>query len=121
LSSTRRHIPTTEESQENNYNWNEDVLSPQPSLSTLQQETDATNNAAFGQQFFGGNYGGGGGGGSGFMDVDLDSWGSISKMLQQRYNSGFSTEVTAGERNKQPFCIRPLGFAVQPKSKCRQQ
>lgn len=99
-------MSTTESMQDDNCNGNKDVMSSPPSLAKL-LKTDAADNASSKQQHFDS-----GGGGGGSMDGGQDSWGSISKMLHQRYNSGHSAEAK-GERNKFGLCTAAV-FGVCP-------
>lgn len=85
---------------------NEDVTSPPPppSLAKL-LKTEAADNSGTApssrQQHFDS------GGGVGLMDGEgQDSWGSISKMLHQRYNSSRSPGATGEKNRKRPPCVR---------------
>lgn len=83
-----RHLPTTENVQDNN--CSKDVPSSPSLAKLLKTETTDAAAAASRQQHFDS-------GGGSLLDGGRDSWGSISKMLHQRYNSGSSAEATGEE------------------------
>lgn len=94
-----RHVPVTTD----NDSRNKDSPSS-PSLAKL-LKTDTTTTTAdvatSKQQHFDGGGDSGGGGGSGGrrsdpMDDGRDSWGSISKLLHHRYNSGTNSCTAEG-------------------------
>jgi len=87
-----RHLPTTESTSDN-----KDVPSS-PSLAKL-LKTDTANAVVTRQQPFDSG---------GLLDGGRDSWGSISKMLHQRYNSSSSGDAT-GETGDTQITLRCVG------------